>query len=173
MPDSRILLCRSKAFSLAGYGVQQPRSLEILEPFQCIYDSTHIIAVHRTEIPEAERFEERTSEIIHERRLGRTHQVLHLVTKPALPHRIPDSCLYPVIGRVSGKSQQMIVDSSEILVNAAVVVIEYYEDIALAGPDIVQTFQSQTSSKGSVTYQSDHFLVNALHFCSHRQSESC
>ena len=147
--------------------------LDVSQTLQRIQHGINVISVNRPEITEPERFEKSTSETVHKRSLRGTHQILHLTAKPAVTHLVPNLVLQLVIGRIRRQFQQVIMQSSDILVNRTIVVIENDEEVAMACAGIVQALKGQTSGQCAIADESDDFFVNALHRGCAGKPQSC
>ena len=70
-----------------------------------------------------------------------------------------------VISWISGNLEQVIMNSSYILINGYIVIVQDYEHVCLAGTGIVQAFEGKTSSEGAISDHRDRLIREAELFC--------
>ena len=145
--------------------MQQKRSLEVLQLLQGVDYLFYVISVYRTEISESHSLEQMSSIILDDVGLGGGDGLLDELSQTVVSKGVPDLLLGLVVARVCGHAQQVVVHGSDVPVYRNVVVVQYYEDISLAGSGIVQSLECQTSCQSSVTDEGYSFLSKSLHLC--------
>ena len=109
VPYHRVLKGRGIAAALLGQAMQHTRTLDILEPAQSLHQFAHIIAVHRTEIADAEGLEHISSVIHYESGLEVAYHHLHMLSGLLVSQPVPYSILETVIAAAGCDAKQMLV----------------------------------------------------------------
>ena len=86
---------------------------------------------------------------------------------------VPDSFLCLIVLGVCRYPEQVFVDTSDILVDGDVVVVQDDEHVSLADTGVVESFEGKTSGQGSVSDKSYCLVGESLLFCGFCKSESC
>ena len=172
MPDGLLLLRRSIPLSFFGYYMQDARSPEVTDFLERRDHLSDVVAVNRSEVAEAESLEDVTTGTLYNRMLGIGRHVFQSFAEAILPYRVPDVCLDAVVGRVCRKTQQVLVHGTEVSINREIVVVDYHEQIRLAGSCVVHPFVGKSSSQCAIAYDSHNLLVPSFHTGSCSKSES-
>ena len=135
--------------------MQQTRSAQVFQALKGIDKLLQIVPVDGAEIAEAQRLEQGAAAPPHQVGLGVDDALLHPVARFALSQRVPDFVLEPVVERVCGYLQEVVVQAANVLVDGDVVVVQDNEDIGLGRTGVVQAFPGQAAGEGAVADDCD------------------
>ena len=145
VPLGLVLFRRGVTFPLDGQGVQNLRPRQGAQVAQRPDQRHHVVAVHRPEITEVERFEQVA--LVQEKRLG---PVQHLLDHPPHArhpvHGFPGRILEPVVMPRRADVQQRLFQGAHVGVDRDAVVVQHDQNIVVGiRSRVVQPFERQTA----------------------------
>ena len=95
---------------------------------------------------------------------GGGYELLYGFTEPSVSKPVPYAFLCLIVFRVGGYLEEVFVQTSYVLVNGDVVVIQNDQYVRLAGSGVVQSFECETACERSVSDEGDSLMRKTLQF---------
>lgn len=174
MEDGGVFHSRLVAVPLHRMNVQQSRSRHVLDASEGVHQRDDIMSVLWSEVPYVDTLEHIVL-IVDEGFDGvvQTYDTLFTILGEPSPVKefMCSLVAQSVIGAGGVQLVQVFVHSSHGTVYAHVVVVKDDEHVVGRAAYVIETFECQASTHGTVTYHGNHVSVDSLLLCRHCHTE--
>ena len=163
------MLPGGESLALLGDHVHETRTLHLPHVAQRVDQLDRVVAIDRTEVPEAKLFEEHAGG---QERLDALLPLPHECTEHRLlVHDAADLRAQPVVDRVALHLCQVLVHRPDVGRDRHLVVVEDDDDVRAAGAGIVEPLVREATRQGAVADDRDHLVRTPLEVSPERHTD--